>query len=141
MALLPAEAPVTFLGDGEFDGMELQANLRSTKWHYVCRTASNILFSACGVTFQVADVHPQRGEFLAVSPAWMTREQYGPISLLALWEETCNEPLYLVTNLADLDEAVRLYRLRTHIETFFSDQKSRRFHSAHFHSRRCGAAT
>ncbi len=42
-ALIPQDAQVTFLGDGEFDGTELQAQLRKLKWSYVCRTASNIL--------------------------------------------------------------------------------------------------
>jgi hypothetical protein len=47
-AIMPKPATVTFLGDGEFDGVELQADLRHTNWLYVCRTASTILFSACG---------------------------------------------------------------------------------------------
>lgn len=134
-ALLPADAQVTFLGDGEFDGLDLQADVRRSSWHYVCRTASNILIRACGVQFHVADVTPKPGEFLAVSPAWMTAEQYGPMSLLVLWEEQCKEPIYLVTNLSDLDEAVRRYTKRAHIETFFSDQKSRGFHIHKSHLR------
>jgi hypothetical protein len=38
-----------------------------------------------------------------------------------------NEPIYLVTSLVDLDLAVEMYKKRAHIETFFSDQKSRGF--------------
>src|SRR5206468_9593418 len=43
------------------------------------------------------------------------------------------EPIYLVTNMVDLDMAVQLYKKRAHIETFFSDQKSRGFqiHKSH----------
>lgn len=126
--IMPKDAQVTFLGDGEFDGIDLQADLRSTDWCYVCRTASNILISACGVRFHVSDLGPPRGELLAVSPAWMTAEQYGPVAVLAIWEQQYNEPIYLVTNLSDLDEAVQLYKKRPQIETFFSDQKSRGFH-------------
>ena len=122
-----------FLGDGEFDGVDLQADLRRTNWQYVCRTASNILVTACGVQFHVADVGPERGELLAVSPAWMTAERYGPISILAIWEQQFKEPIYLVTNMSDLDAAVQQYKKRPHIETFFSDQKSRGFniHKSH----------
>ncbi len=47
-ALMPQDAQVTFLGDGEFDGTELQAQLRKLKWSYVCRTASNILVLSTG---------------------------------------------------------------------------------------------
>jgi hypothetical protein len=131
--IMPKQAQVTFLGDGEFDGCELQADLRNTDWLYVCRTASNILITACGVRFHVHDLGPPRGELLAVSPAWMTAEQYGPVSLLAIWEMVYQEPIYLVTNLSDLDKAMQLYKKRPQIETFFSDQKSRGFniHKSH----------
>lgn len=128
LAILPEGASVTFLGDGEFDGTQLQAALRLSNCRYVCRTASSIRISACGVSFRVADLGPPRGETLAVTPAWMTAEQYGPVSLLAIWEMAYEEPLYLITNMGDLEEAVQLYKKRPHIETFFSDLKSRGFH-------------
>jgi hypothetical protein len=90
--IMPQDATVIFLGDGEFDGTELQADLRRTDWLYVCRTASNILITACGVQFHVSDLGPPRGELIAVSPAWMTAEQYGPISILAIWEQQLSGP-------------------------------------------------
>jgi Transposase DDE domain len=127
-AIMPLGANVTFLGDGEFDGTALQADLRGAGWQYVCRTASNILLSACGVSFHVGDLGPPRGELLALTPAWMTAEQYGPVSILAIWEAQYQEPIYLVTTMTDLDLAVQLYKKRPHIETFFSDLKSRGFH-------------
>jgi hypothetical protein len=134
-ALIPPEATVIFLGDGEFDGVDLQADLRQCGWGYVCRTASNILITAAGVEFSVGAVVPALGEALAVTPAWMTAARYGPISLLAVWEPPSEHPLYLVTNLSDLDAAVAHYRKRAHIETFFSDQKSRGFHLHKSHLR------
>jgi hypothetical protein len=127
-AVMPAQAEVIFLGDGEFDGTELQASLRQYGWQYVCRTAANILVNAFGVELQVGDLTPERGEAVAVTPAWVTAAQYGPVSGLAIWDAAYQEPLYLVTNMDDLDQAVALYRKRAHIETFFSDQKSRGFH-------------
>jgi hypothetical protein len=133
--LMPPEASVIFLGDGEFDGIDLQADLRRYGWQYVCRTAASILITADGVRFPVGDVAPQPGDALAVTPAWMTAARYGPISLLAIWEPACPHPLYLVTNLRDLDAAVAHYRKRAHIETFFSDQKSRGFHIHKSHLR------
>jgi hypothetical protein len=126
--IMPQGATVTFLGDGEFDGTELQADLRRTDWHYVCRTASNILLSACGVSFHVGDLGPPRGELLALTPAWMTEAHYGPINILAIWEPQYQEPIYLITNMPDLDMALAMYKKRAHIETFFSDLKSRGFH-------------
>jgi hypothetical protein len=113
---------------GEFDGIDLQAELRKTDWRYVCRTASNSLITACGVQFQVSDLEPARGQLLAVTPAWMTAKEYGPVSILAIWEMQYQHPIYLVSNISDLDQAVQMYKKRPHIETFFSDQKSRGLH-------------
>lgn len=127
-ALIPADAEVTVLGDGEFDGTEFQSALRKLQWRYVCRTAPNLLMTVEGQPFTVGALAPQRGEKLAVRPAYLTAEQYGPISILAVWEEAYDEPLYLVTNMPDLAAALALYRKRAHVETFFSDQKSRGFH-------------
>jgi hypothetical protein len=132
-AIMPPDAQVIFLGDGEFDGTDLQATIRQYGWQYVCRTASNILVSAYGVQLHVGDFEPVRGDSVAVTPAWMTAGMYGPVSILAIWEQRCAQPLYLVTNMADLDAAVQWYKKRAHIETFFSDQKSRGFqiHKSH----------
>jgi DDE family transposase len=131
--IVPEGASVTFLGDGEFDGTALQADLCRAQWHYICRTACSIRLTAYGVSFSVGALGPPRGEVVAVTPAWMTAEQYGPVSILALWEARYQQPIYLVTTLEDLDLAVQLYKLRPHIETFFSDLKSRGFqiHKSH----------
>lgn len=126
--LIPPTAEVTVLGDGEFDGTALQATLRRLNWHYVCRTAPNLLMTVYGTQRHIGALAPQRGELLAVRPAWMTAEQYGPVSILAIWEAAYAAPIYLVTNMVDLDAALAAYRKRAHIETFFSDQKSRGFH-------------
>ena len=60
---------------------------------------------------------PDRGELLAVRPAWMTAAQYGPVSILAIWEAAYEAPIYLVTHMLDLDAALALYRKRAHIGT------------------------
>jgi hypothetical protein len=132
-AIMPPDATVIFLGDGEFDGLDLQADLRQAKWQYVCRTASSILVTVYGSQFPIGTVQLEQGELLALTPAWMTAEEYGPISLLLIWEQAYAEPLYLVTNMTDLDAALRHYKKRPHIETFFSDLKSRGFflHKSH----------
>jgi Transposase DDE domain len=126
--LIPAGAEVTVLGDGEFDGTVFQAAVRKLKWMYVCRTAPNLLMMVEGRTFTIGAMAPTRGDKLGVRPASLTAEQYGPVSVLAVWEAAYEEPLYLVTNMPDLAAALALYRKRAHVETFFSDQKSRGFH-------------
>ena len=126
--LIPPTATVTFLGDGEFDGTELQALLRQYHWQYVCRTAPNVLMTVYGKQRPIGNMASTRGELLAVRPAWVTAQEYGPVSVLAIWEATYDDPMYLVTNMTDLTAALALYRKRAHVETFFSDQKSRGFH-------------
>jgi Transposase DDE domain len=131
--LIPSGAEVIVVGDGEFDGTDLQALLRGFGWQYVCRTAPNLLMTVYGAERCIGAMAPTRGELLAVRPAWMTAEQYGPVSIVAIWEAAYDEPIYLVTNMLDLDAALAAYRKRATIETFFSDQKSRgfRLHKSH----------
>jgi hypothetical protein len=63
-ACMPADARVIFVGDGEFDGTQLQAEERKNDWHYVCRTAATILVTSCAAHFQLGDLEPQRARAL-----------------------------------------------------------------------------
>jgi len=42
--------------------------------------------------------------------------------VLSCWAKGYHEPLYLVSNMAQAEEACRWYAKRFRIETFFSDQ-------------------
>jgi hypothetical protein len=125
--VIPAQAEVLLLGDGEFDGTELQATIRASNWHYACRTATNILIYAQDRVFTVGDLPLRRGEAVSIADVQMTAKRYGPILLIGLWEAKHAEPLYLITSLADAEVAVERYRLRFRIECMFADHKSRGF--------------
>lgn len=125
--LIPAEATVLVLGDGEFDGTELQTTLRAAKWEYVCRTGTNILIFAAERVFTVGDLPLSRDEAVWLADVRMTAKQYGPIGLIGVWETKHAEPLYLVTSLADAEVAIEEYRLRFRIECMFANHKSRGF--------------
>lgn len=125
--LIPPTATVTLLGDGEFDGTELQASLRATKWEYVCRTARSILIYAAAWVFTVGDLPLARGEAVYMVDVRMTAKQYGPLLLLGVWDAKHNEPIYLITSLADPDDAYERYRVRFRIECMFANHKSRGF--------------
>jgi len=131
--LIPSEAVVTVLGDGEFDGVALPSKIRAFKWHYVCRTALNICITTNGSTFPIGAIDVRKGTVITVDDALFTHEHYGPLLVIAAWEEPYDAPIYLVTSLDDAEEAIRRYTLRCIIETFFSDQKSRGFqiHKSH----------
>jgi hypothetical protein len=50
--LIPAGAPVVLLGDGEFDGTQLQRTVQEYGWAYVVRTASTITVVWDGAHFR-----------------------------------------------------------------------------------------
>jgi DDE family transposase len=125
--VIPTQAEVLLLGDGEFDGTELQASIRATNWEYVCRTASSITIYAHERVFTVGDLPLERGEAVALADVQMTAKRYGPVLLIGVWEAQYAQPLYLITSLLDADMAVERYRLRFRIECMFADHKSRGF--------------
>lgn len=133
--LIPADANVILLGDGEFDGVEVLEQLELWKWGYVCRTAQNAILYEDGERFSYSDWGAQPGACLHLPAVCFTEAQFGPLMALAWWRKNCDEPLYLVTNLELAEEACAFYQKRFLIETFFSDQKSRGFHlhKSHLH--------
>lgn len=125
--LVPEGADVIFLGDGEFDGITLQATVEAYDWEYVCRTAKNTILSEEGEEFVFEEVGITPGEHISLPEVLFTRQGYGPVHAIAWWRKGCKEPIYLVTNMELAEEACYWYGKRFRIETFFSDQKSRGF--------------
>lgn len=136
-SILPEGAEVVLLGDGEFDGIDLQKVMESRRWKYVCRTAKNIRLSWQGEEFSFEDMggHIAPGEDFDAPGVLFTEARYGPVLAIAWWRKDCKEPIYLVTNMEVVEEACRFYAKRFAIETFFSDQKSRGFHLHKSHIR------
>jgi len=133
--LVPDGARVVVLGDGEFDGVDLQALLRESGWEYVLRTSKTATLTWEGEEFRFDDVvgHVAPGDLFEVPGALFTQRGYGPVLALTWWRKDCKEPIHLVTNMTSAEEACRYYRKRFKIETLFSDQKSRgfRLHKSH----------
>jgi len=126
-ALVPQTATVIFLGDGEFDSPQLQAELESYEWEYACRTAKNIQIGMDEKWSSLADLAVTRGQRLFRKGVLFTKAAYGPVTVIAWWGARYKEPIYLVSNMTSVQRACDWYRKRMHIETFFSDQKSRGF--------------
>src|SRR4029453_1797232 len=82
--LIPLGASVVLLGDGEFDGTDLQHTLAAAGWSYVCRTGCHVKAAWDGGTFRLDPVGwcIKPGTLVAFPEACMTREAYGPILLL-----------------------------------------------------------
>ncbi len=133
-ALLPADAKVILLGDGEFDSVELQTFLRTeVGWDYVCRTAKHTLVTVDEETFPLDELCLLRDMRVSLDQALFTEQAFGPVHVIGWWECDHDAPLYLVTSFELMDEACHWYQRRMQIETFFSDQKSRGFqlHKSH----------
>jgi hypothetical protein len=131
-ALLPAEADVIVLGDGEFDSIELQRYLHQQGWHYVCRTAKDTWVS-CESEWLQLDDWALPDLCLGLEQVAFTEQAYGPVTVVVWWDQAYQAPIFLVSNLTLTDEICYWYRKRMRIETFFSDQKSRGFqlHKSH----------
>jgi hypothetical protein len=131
--LIPPEATVIFLGDGEFDGVRLQAQVDRYGWQYVCRTAKDIILAEAEEEFSGQELGLRPGQFIAIPEVTFTRARYGPVQVIAWWAKDQAQPLFLVTNMELAQEACWWYKKRFRIETFFSDQKSRGFqlHKSH----------
>ncbi|MHB0988661.1 MAG: transposase [Bellilinea sp.] len=127
-AILPQNCQAIFLGDGEFDGIELQAALQSLNLCYVCRTAKNTQLYEDGWLFSFSDLCLRPGEQISIPSVWFTKEGYGPVMVIARWGLGYTDPIFLVTNFELPDEAIYWYKKRFQIETFFSDEKSRGFY-------------
>ncbi len=124
---VPATATVIFLGDGEFDSPALLAEVDSYEWEYVCRTAKNIAIQVSDNRLTLAELGVARGGHIYQKQARFTAEAYGPVMVVAWWDTRYPDPIYLVSNMASGKRACDWYRKRMHVETFFSDQKSRGF--------------
>jgi hypothetical protein len=86
-ALIPPGASVVVLGDGEFDGTDLQRMLQEVGWSYVCRTGSNVTAFWEGTSFRLDTVGAciKPGTLVAFPAAQMTGDAYGPVLLLCCW--------------------------------------------------------
>jgi hypothetical protein len=137
--LIPEGTRVVFLGDGEFDGTNLQETMNDAGWLYACRTAKSTVAKWEGLIFNLdllgSSIKP--GILIELKEVQFTRDAYGPVMVLCCWAKGEVEPLYLVSNMSIAEEAIKYYKKRFRIETFFSDQKSRGFHIEKSHLEDC----
>jgi len=111
--IVPQGADVVFVGDGEFDGITLQATIDGYGWHYACRTAKNILLYEDGQAFTFNDLGVLPGQPpLSVPQVLFTHKRYGPVHAVAWWKKGHQDPLYLITNLELAEEACYWYARR-----------------------------
>lgn len=130
-AILPADCPVTILGDGEFSKVELLEFCQNKGWDVVCRTAKNRQVTLEHQKEKLSlgsSLYPEESHQTAWFPnVKYTAKKYGPVHVFCHHEPTHDAPWYLVSNIDHPPTVVRLYRKRFGIETLFGDLKSRGF--------------
>jgi hypothetical protein len=127
--IIPEGADAVLIGDGEFDGCDLQSVVRHCKWDYVLRTSetNTLCWEDYWFPYKETVSHLKPGEVFVVPDALFTQRGYGPVTGLSWWRKGCDEPLHLVTNMECAQEACHFYAKRFLIETCFSDSKGRGF--------------
>lgn len=130
--IVDSSCQIILLGDGEFDGTDLQAHCRKAQWKYVLRTAKDTLIADepdMQGALKMGAVSPEPGQKSWFMPQqYITAKGYGPVAALFWHHPKYKDPLYLLTNFDSAIEAEAFYRKRYRIETFFGDIKSRGFH-------------
>ncbi len=128
-ALLPADAPVVILGDGEFDGSEvIKWFIAETDWQYVCRTdkTNKIFYQDEWIALHELPFKDGEEGFLS-DVRFTEKNNIGPVNILVVWHQAKQEHWFFVTNCKTAAEAKAHYTFRFTIETLFSDLKGRGF--------------
>lgn len=151
--LVPDEAEVVIIGDGEFHCVSLLKAVQAAGWTYCVRLhADTYVRKAPGLPrpshdpnagadpapetwTYCRDLDPEPGEKRVVGPVQVTKEHaFGPARLVYHWARGEKRPWRLVTNAKTGDEPVpsaqqilRHYQRRMWIEELFGDSQGGRF--------------
>lgn len=122
--------PITLLGDGEFDSVDLQALCRDTlKWGYVFRTACDTKLYENGDLFQPKSMLVDENESITFIPDVEFSDKKYPHVHFLYWHDKklYDDPLFLISSYDDPFDIIYFYKQRFSIETLFKDLKSRGF--------------
>jgi len=129
LALFPNNIPLTVLGDGEFDGINVQKFCKSKNWDYVLRTACNTVLYEEGIPFKANSILPfDKQNFMFIPHVEFTKKRFKYVNFLYWHDDKRHEdPIFLLSNLYDVEDIMTLYDLRYSIECLFKDLKSSSF--------------
>lgn len=126
--LMPAEAEVVLLGDGEFSSVEALAGYQQRGWDFVTRVASDTYILHAGESMRIDQLQVQPGETLWLEAVQLTdAHAYGPLNLLVTWDEERDQLLPLVSSLSRPEEVRKWYAKRFWTEPLFGDLKGHGF--------------
>ena len=129
MPIVPREAELILLGDGEYDNVEMMEWIKNhTDWDFVVRTACSSRICIGTHEQSLADVGVTKGSCFTFNQAKFTAKAFAPVTAIAWWDKAYDEPIYLISSLENSRDACQYYKKRFRLETLFSDKKSRGFH-------------
>jgi len=129
LPLLPNDTNVTVLGDGEFDAIELQELCLKYHWNYVLRTACNTVLYENNDRFQPKNIGlPPEHDVFSIPMVEFTKKRFKYVHFVC-WhdQQKHQEPIYLISNLLDVEHITQAYDQRYGIECLFKDIKSTSF--------------
>jgi len=130
-SIITKQYKVTLLGDGEFDGCDLQQTCLDNGWDYVLKTAKDTLIAdnpQMENASRMDGMIPYTGINHLFLPAMFIKKRgFGTVNIVYWHNKRYKKPLYLLSNLDHAPQVERLYRKRYTIETLFADFKSRGF--------------
>ena len=129
--LVPPEAEVILIGDGEFHSVDLLRAAKQKGWGYCMRLhADTYLRKSEGEPWrECRALDPDEGERRYVRNVQIAKSRgFGPVNLVYHWAEGEEKPWRLVTNLPPGFTVTRFYERRMWIEELFGDWQGGRFH-------------
>jgi len=125
---LPTDLPLTLLGDGEFDSVEIQVFCRDKGWNYVLRTACDTVFYEQNERFQPKDLQvDSQMQRLFIPDLDFSERRLKNVNFLLWHDPKFEDPLPLVSNLTEPIDIAEAYDRRYAIEALFKDLKSNSF--------------
>lgn len=122
---------ITLLGDGEFDGTQLQESCSNAGWNYVLKTAKNTLIADNPEMDGASQMKNMLPDFnmnhIYLPDMYINKQGFGTVNVVYWHDSKYKNPLYLLTNIDNAPQVEKLYRKRYIIETLFADLKSRGF--------------
>jgi len=129
LPLVPKGVPVTVLGDGEFDSIELQELCLSNDCNYALRTACNTVLYKNQERFQSKSISPSDDHnCVFIEGVEFTEERFKYVNFLC-WHDLKRhqDPIFLISNLSQPGDIIEYYDQRYSIECLFKDIKSSSF--------------
>lgn len=127
--IIPKDRTIVLLGDGEFDGIDLQKFCLSCSWEYALRTACDTIFYEGEERFQARDIEPTENQSCTfISDLEFTAKRFKYVNFVCWHDQKKHEdPIFLISSLPDAGDIIHFYAKRFSIECLFKDLKSTSF--------------